>query len=113
MATFKEGDKVICIKDNFADILTGKEWTTDPKKGDKFIIVDISTYMNRTFLEFEEIPPTGDEKHWYTSKAFRKLKHDFTNHETAELVKDFQKEEFKQKELQEDELKIFTTGADF
>ena len=113
MATFKIGDRVVCMIDGFTCSRTNCEYQRDPKKGDILTVNGIEEHFGKIYLEFEEIPPTRGEREQYISIAFRKVIHDFRSEETAELVRIFKENQLQEKELQEDELKIFTTTADF
>ncbi len=112
---FEEGDRVICVRDNFIDTETGKPYILDPKKNDRLTVSKIWNLFGVIYLEFEEIPNMRGEPEIYIAIAFRKIppEEKFTNDETARLVEDFKEQEKMRKQLQEDELKIFTTGADF
>jgi len=110
---FKIGDRVVCVRDHFVDTLTGKKYKKDPRKGDILNVKRVFLINKTQYLEFEEIPRERNEPEIYISIAFRLVERKFTNHETAKLVEEFKEQENMHKQLQEDELKIFTTGADF
>jgi len=88
----KIGDRVICILDGFIAVETGLPSPYDPRKGQKFTILDIIAREGRIYLAFEELPLDIDEDyHYYPIECFRKLEpareHTFTNEVTKELVK--------------------------
>lgn len=113
MGTFKVGDKVICVLDSWFDTETGeKDKPFYPKKGDTFIIDGIHSGAYLSFEEIQELDEKG-KRHFFYKKGFRKVQHDYRNEETASLVKKFKTDQQEMKELQADELKIFTVDADF
>lgn len=110
MATFKIGDRVISISSEWVDRDTLEEdHSVHPERGDKFYVDGV----DGNYLTFEEIPDLDEtgERHFFHQEGFRKLQHDFRNHETAELVNQERREAQDRLELQEDELRIFTING--
>jgi hypothetical protein len=114
----KIGDKVICILDGpWMDTINLEiaRHSFHPKKDDILTIHNFYYFNGEQFIQFVEIPNLDDngERAAYDPLDFRKLEPNYTNHLTKELAHKVLWDQFKIRDLQYQELKIFTTKSDF